>query len=149
MLRFLRSLFSPTQDQYRPAIPPGQRVYAVGDIHGCEALFDALITAIEGDDAAAPRASTTVILLGDLVDRGPNSAGVVRRARAWQAQRNVRVLLGNHEEMLLASFTSTDTMRHFLRHGGKQTLVSYGLDPTVIVAAELEDLQVLMEQSVP
>jgi serine/threonine protein phosphatase 1 len=149
MLRFFRSLFSSADDEIGPAIPPGQRVYAVGDVHGCDALFAALIAAIEADDAAAPRASTTVILLGDLVDRGPNSAGVVRRARAWQQQRTVRILCGNHEEMFLSSFTSTDTMRHFLRHGGKQTLVSYGLDPKAIVAAELEDLQALMHRAVP
>jgi serine/threonine protein phosphatase 1 len=149
MLRFLRSIFTPDDDLSGPAIPPGQRIYAVGDVHGCDALFAALIAAIEADDAAAPLAYTTVILLGDLVDRGPDSAGVVRRARAWQGRRRVRILLGNHEEMFLGSFTSTDTMRHFLRHGGKQTLASFGLDPKVIVSADLEDLQALMQQMVP
>lgn len=149
MLRFLRSLFVSADDADLPAIPPGQRVYAVGDVHGCDDLFGALIDAIEADDAAAPSGRTTVILLGDLVDRGPDSASVVRRARAWQGQRIVRILCGNHEEMFLNSFTNTDIMRHFLRHGGKQTLVSYGLDPKVIVASELEDLQALMVQAVP
>lgn len=150
MLRFLRSLFSSAGDATeRPAIPPGQRVYAVGDVHGRDDLFAALIEGIERDDAAAPAARTTVILLGDLVDRGADSAGVVRRARDWQARREVRILCGNHEEMFLKSFTSTEIMRHFLRHGGKQTLASYGLDPRVIVAEELEELQALMEQTVP
>lgn len=149
MLRFLRSLFGAAAPAELPAVPPGERVYAVGDVHGRDDLFAALIAAIERDDADAPSATTTVILLGDLVDRGPASAGVVRRARVWQRQRNVRILLGNHEEMFLKSFANAEIMRHFLRHGGKQTLASYGLDPRVIVAEELEELQALMEQTVP
>ena len=101
----------------------------MGDIHGRLDLFEALIAAIEADDAASAPAETTVILLGDLVDRGPDSAGVVARARAWQRQRPVRILMGNHEEMFLSSFEKAETLRHFLRFGGKETVLSYGIDP--------------------
>ncbi len=153
MLRFLRSLFSSgdagADDADLPAIPPGERVYAVGDIHGRDDLFAALIAAIEHDDAEAPGARTTVILLGDLVDRGPDSASVVRRARDWQARRAVRILLGNHEEMFLKSFTSVETLRHFLRHGGRQTLASYGIDPKAITASDVAQVQTLMQRYVP
>src|SRR5690606_26225502 len=97
------------------SVPAGQRVYAVGDIHGRLDLFEALIEAIEAHDGAAAKSETTVILLGDLVDRGPDSAGVVARARAWQQQRMVRILAGNHEEMFLDSFDDAETLRHFLR----------------------------------
>jgi serine/threonine protein phosphatase 1 len=149
MFQFFRSLFSATQSDRQPAVPTGQRVYAIGDIHGRLDLFEALIAEIEADDAAAQPARSTVILLGDLVDRGPDSAGVVRRARAWQAQREVRILAGNHEEMFLKSFDSTDMLRHFLRHGGRQTVQSYGVDRRVLSAAEIDQVQDLMRGAVP
>lgn len=151
MLRHLRSLlttrFSAEPDG--PRVPAGERIYAVGDIHGRLDLFDALAEAIEADDAARGSARTTVILLGDLVDRGPESAGVVDAARWWQRQRYVRVLMGNHEEMMLRSMESLDTLRHFLRHGGKQTLLSYGVDARVLASADVDELQALMRRCVP
>jgi len=67
------------------------------------------------------------VLLGDLVDRGPDSAGVVSKARAWQAEREVRILAGNHEEMFLESFEDVEVLRHFLKHGGRETILSYGI----------------------
>ena len=109
MLKTIRRLFEREETAHPEAsLPSGQRVYAVGDIHGRLDLFDALIAAIEADDAASGAADTTVILLGDLVDRGPDSAGVIDRARAWQGQRKVRILAGNHEEMFLQSFEKTE-----------------------------------------
>jgi serine/threonine protein phosphatase 1 len=132
-----------------PAIPAGQRVYAIGDIHGRLDLFDAIIAAVEEDDAAAVKARTTVVLLGDLVDRGPDSAGVIGRARKWQAQRKVRILAGNHEEMFLLSFRKKDVLRHFLRFGGKETLASYGIPADPQNKKELEALQEAMHQNVP
>ena len=84
MLKSIRRIFERAERAEHPslpAVPAGQRVYAVGDIHGRLDLFEALIAAIEEDDASASPAETTVILLGDLVDRGPDSAGVVARAR--------------------------------------------------------------------
>jgi serine/threonine protein phosphatase 1 len=121
----------------------------VGDIHGCDAQFKALIDAIEADDAARGTADTTVILLGDLVDRGPDSAGVVRRARDWQARRKVRILAGNHEEMFLDSFASREVLRQFLRHGGRETLLSYPLDPGAYAEADFATTQRLMGEAVP
>jgi len=133
-----------------PSIPPGQRVYAVGDIHGRLDLFEALIAAIEEDDAAARQARTTVILLGDLIDRGPDSAGVIARARHWRRQREVRILGGNHEEMFLLGMEDRDVLRHFLRFGGRETLLSYGVQPSLRDSPkELKALQVLMKERIP
>jgi len=150
MLKSLRQLFE-RQEPAPPApeVPTGQRVYAVGDIHGRLDLFEAMIAAIEADDAASGLANTTVILLGDLVDRGPESAAVVARARAWQQQRTVRILQGNHEEMFLSSFEKTDTLRHFLRFGGKETLLSYGIDPQAYLLASVEEVQAMMHETIP
>lgn len=134
----------------RHAAPAGERIYAIGDIHGCLDLFEELIEAIERDDSeAAPATRTTVILLGDLVDRGPDSAAVVARAREWQARRAVRILAGNHEEMFLESFENIEILRHFLKHGGRETLLSYGLAQRTLEDATLEELFDLMPQLVP
>ena len=148
------SFFRKRQDAPSPppvtaAVPDGARVYAIGDIHGCADLFEALIDAIEADDAAAPPAETTIVLLGDLVDRGPDSAGVLRAARDLQARREVRILAGNHEEMFDASFDSLDTLRQFLRFGGRETLLSYGIDRRAYSRASLDELQEMMAEAVP
>jgi serine/threonine protein phosphatase 1 len=142
-------MFARGADAPAPAVPAGQRVYAVGDIHGRCDLFEALVEAIEADDAAAGPAETTVVLLGDLVDRGSDSAGVIALARQWQARRRVRILGGNHEEMFLRSFDELDMFRHFLRHGGRDTALSYGIDRAAFLAAELEEAQQLMRDHVP
>lgn len=150
MLKKLRSFL-----EGRPAIevstriPDGQRVYAIGDIHGRRDLLCRMIARIEADDAAREPAETTVILLGDLVDRGPESAGVIATAREWAKRRRVRLLAGNHEEMFLGSFDRDETLRHFLRHGGKETLLSYPLGVDEYNRATLEELRALMHRLVP
>jgi serine/threonine protein phosphatase 1 len=150
MFARLKQFFSDPEAQAPSAsVPPGQRIYAMGDIHGRRDLFEKLIDAIEQDDHVAGLADTTVILLGDLVDRGPDSAGVLERARAWQQQRRVRILAGNHEEMFLESFESDSVLRHFLRHGGRETVLSFGLDPEAFRAASLEDVRAMMDVAVP
>ncbi len=149
MINRIRSLFGPAPSGPAAAIPAGTRVYAVGDVHGRLDLLQALITAIEADDAACRPAQTCVILLGDLIDRGPDSAGVIAAARAWGRQRLVRILLGNHEEMLLRALDSEDVMRHFLRYGGRETILSYLPDPDVYHRADLAEVRELMEIAIP
>lgn len=149
MLTSLRKLFGATDADDRARIPDGERVYAVGDIHGCDDQFAALVDAIEADDMARGPMDTTVILLGDLVDRGPDSAGVLRRARAWQDRRKVRILAGNHEEMFLLAFTKRDVLKSFLRHGGRETLLSYPIDPAEFAEANFAETQRLMTAAVP
>jgi len=69
-------------------VPEGERIYAIGDIHGRLDLFDQLVLEIEADDAARDAANTTIILLGDLVDRGPASSGVVEAAIKLDTRKN-------------------------------------------------------------
>ena len=149
MFQALRQMFARGADAAAPVVPPGQRVYAVGDIHGRRDLFEPLLEAIEADDAAAGPADTTIVLLGDLVDRGADSAGVIAVAREWQQRRRVRIIGGNHEEMFLRSFDELEMFRHFLRHGGRDTVLSYGIDRAAFIAAELEEAQQLMRDHVP
>lgn len=140
MLQRLREFFSSGPPPTLPSVPDGQRYYAIGDIHGRLDLFEAMIEAIESEMAAAPEFDHRIILLGDLVDRGPDSAGVVERARAWQQARNVRILAGNHEEMFLHAFEKPEALRHFLKHGGFETLVSYGFPSRLLVTLALEEV---------
>lgn len=150
MLRSLNRLFrSPAPAAPAARVPEGQRWYVIGDIHGRCDLFEALADAIDTDDSAAAPAESAVVLLGDLVDRGPDSAGVIACARAWQQRRAVRLLAGNHEEMFLESFEDAEMLRHFLRHGGRETVLSYGLDRARYNAMSLEELQSEMARIVP
>lgn len=151
MFNALRNLFEqkPAPSAKLPSVPAGKRYYVIGDIHGRLDLYDTMIRGIEADNAQAPQADTRIILLGDLVDRGPDSAGVLARTRTWQTSRNVRVLAGNHEEMFLRSFAQPEALRHFLKHGGRETLLSYGISAKQFRSLEMEDLFALLPQFVP
>lgn len=140
MFDALRNFFRPRPSAPLPSVPAGSRYYVIGDIHGRLDLYEALIAAIERDDADALESDTHVVLLGDLVDRGPDSAGVVERTRAWQKERDVRVLAGNHEEMFLNAFRKPEILRHFLKHGGRETILSYGLSKKKFSAMTLDEL---------
>lgn len=112
-----------------PLMEPGVRVYAIGDIHGRLDLLDALLSQIDADHAGRPPAERHIVFLGDLIDRGPDSAGVVERVRALCAtDRNVHCLMGNHEEILLRALEGEEkALKLFCRIGGRETMLSYGV----------------------
>ncbi|OSZ68504.1 serine/threonine protein phosphatase [Sphingomonas sp. IBVSS2] len=144
-----RKLFKPPGT---PAgtIPSGQRIYAVGDIHGRLDLLDALLTRIDIDSQARPAAEEQVIFLGDLIDRGPQSAQVVERLIEVSKRRPVRFLLGNHEEVfLLAVAGDAEALRFFTRIGGKETILSYGITPEEYDALDYDELMEALQAAVP
>ncbi|MCW5704894.1 MAG: serine/threonine protein phosphatase [Bradyrhizobium sp.] len=100
------------------------RTYAIGDIHGC---LDKLIGLMALCYADAGNRPTKFIFLGDYIDRGPNSQGVVEFLMSFQQDRpdDVICLMGNHEDMLLAAVDAPDWEESWLRNGGIQTLQSY------------------------
>lgn len=150
MLRFFRShKAEPELPGIAASVPDGERVYAVGDVHGRSDLLIALIEAIEQDNRESGQARTTVVLLGDLVDRGPDSVNVLALAREWQRFRDVRILQGNHEEMFVRGMEDIDMLRHFLRHGGRETLLSYGVSRQDYSRAGIEEVQAMMRAVVP
>ncbi|MBO6945352.1 metallophosphoesterase family protein [Altererythrobacter sp.] len=132
-----------------PRVPDGERYYVIGDIHGRLDLFDALIEAIESEISEQPEATVKVVLLGDLIDRGPDSAGVIKRAMRWKDTREVRILAGNHEEMFLQSFDDQEVLRHFLKHGGRETILSFGLSIKEYRKLDLEELFNFLPSLVP
>ena len=109
------------------AVPAGRRIYAIGDIHGRDDLFAALMNLICADHAAHASAEVTLILLGDLIDRGQQSAAVVERAIHLKEEfKDTRLLIGNHEECFLSALTGDiRRVRYFMRIGGYATVQSY------------------------
>jgi len=133
------------------AIPEGRRIYAIGDIHGRDDLFAELIGLIRADKAARSAADVTLILLGDLVDRGPQSAEVVERAtRLVDEFPDTRLLIGNHEECFLAALTGdVARLRYFMRIGGEATVRSYWKDDAAFLAASFEEVASRLPGMVP
>jgi serine/threonine protein phosphatase 1 len=98
------------------------RIIAIGDIHGCSAALAALV------DAIAPTADDTLVPLGDYIDRGPDSRGVVEMLMRLEKQCILVPILGNHEEMLFTARESPQALPFWLRFGGDAALASYGID---------------------
>lgn len=114
------------------SVPPGRRVYAIGDIHGCDAQLANLHALIAGDFARRPVGSAVLLHIGDYVDRGADSAGVLTRlARGPRIDGMAMVnLLGNHDETMLHALSGDRAAAtDWLFAGGKAALESYGIDP--------------------
>jgi serine/threonine protein phosphatase 1 len=100
--------------------------YAIGDIHGSLDKLDQLIAQCERHANGQPM---TWVFLGDYIDRGPDSRGVIETLMALQshAPGQVVTLMGNHEAMMLAALDRSDAARLWHSQGGLATLQSYGV----------------------
>lgn len=113
------------------ALPPGHRVYAIGDIHGCDARLAALHAQVAADLAARPIAAPLLLHLGDFIDRGPDSAGVIARLCDGTPLPGVPMvnLLGNHERSMLDALAGERAaITDWRLHGGREALASWGID---------------------
>src|SRR6188768_3456861 len=100
------------------------RLLAIGDIHGCLLQFNDLLNLVK------PAKGDQVILLGDYVDRGPDSRGVLNRIiELKKSGMNLVCLRGNHEVMMVAARNGSSDQKMWLGVGGLQTLGSYGASP--------------------
>lgn len=149
LLKFLRSRRASAAPIAH--MPQDARAYAIGDIHGRLDLLDQLIDAIDADDAARGPAETYLIFLGDLIDRGPQSADVLERViEIANTRPNVSVIAGNHEEVfLLALEGDSEALRFFARIGGRETILSYGISPEAYNESDFDELAVLLAKHVP
>jgi serine/threonine protein phosphatase 1 len=118
-------------DAFRPSLPEGVRVYAVGDIHGRADLLADLFNRIDADRANSPPIRAIEIYLGDLIDRGPASRTVIDLLTERQERRQIVCLKGNHEELALRFLADPSLFGTWARLGGRETLMSYGLTPRV------------------
>lgn len=123
----LRALFT---RRAAPATAAGERIYAIGDVHGRPDLLDKMLIAIGRHSAelGAPR-RLNVIVIGDVVDRGPDPCGALRTLEAARRRMpELITLLGNHEEMLLRALAGDEpALRGWMRVGGAETVASFGL----------------------
>lgn len=113
--------------RYPPA-PPGQALYVIGDIHGRSDLLKIVQSRIDLDVRCMPDdRRPTEIYLGDYVDRGPDSRGVLEMLIERKKARQAILLRGNHEQMLQRCLAGELTFGDWARHGGRQTAASYGI----------------------
>lgn len=119
---FFRNIFEKTRNF--------ERIYAIGDIHGEFDLFCSVLDKINRDNRKWEPAQTTILLLGDMIDKGPKSRQILELLQRLQTTNSgLIVLLGDHEEMLLASAKGIQAaQRVWMKSGGRQTLESYGVD---------------------
>jgi len=114
-------------DGRRPRAPDGVRLYAVGDVHGRLDLLERLFELIDADRAAHPGRRHAELLLGDLIDRGPDSRGVVEAALRRQASHGLVALRGNHDQFLLDALEKPASIALWTMFGGIEALASYGV----------------------
>jgi serine/threonine protein phosphatase 1 len=113
-------------------LPPDERIYAIGDVHGCDGLLAALHAQIAADLGARPVGRATLVHLGDYVDRGPDSAAVLARIAGPPPAAGLRVvnLRGNHEDMMRAALADPPpAAQSWLANGGAATLACWGIGP--------------------
>lgn len=103
------------------SLTPASRLFAIGDVHGCSRELAALLKQID------PRPQDTVVFLGDYIDRGPDSKGVVDLILALRSRCKVVTLKGNHEELFIDFLESPESANAglFILNGGSSTLASY------------------------
>jgi serine/threonine protein phosphatase 1 len=153
------SILSPRR-YFRPAepsrVPEGCAVYAVGDIHGRLDLLERMHELIEADAVKRQAARTVVVYVGDYVDRGPESRGVVDLLIQQPLRGRVPglesvTLIGNHEAFLLKFLDDPQIAGTWLMNGGDATLRSYGVDPWQITQSDnfAQDLRQAFADALP
>jgi serine/threonine protein phosphatase 1 len=123
------AIFAPQPEAAPPRAPEGMTIYAVGDIHGRADLLEQLLDQISADVEATRNERTVLAFLGDYVDRGPQSRTVIQMLMQLKdtGEEQVMVLKGNHEEALLGFLADAATGPGWADHGGRETLLSYGV----------------------
>jgi serine/threonine protein phosphatase 1 len=134
-----------------PSGARGYRAYAVGDIHGRLDLLEQLLAAIGRDTAGRHARKNLLVFLGDLIDRGPQSAQVIERLRTYRPEGVQTVfLLGNHEEVLLRILDGDMSLiASWLQFGGLQCLQSYGADAEMIACYPPEKALSVIRLAIP
>ncbi len=134
----------------RPIVPDGLRIYAIGDIHGRADLLDQVLARIDQDLEARPAAQAIQVFLGDYIDRGPDSAGVLERLVRRAETHQTLCLKGNHEIYLLEFFENPTILKDWARYGALTTLLSYGLRPSINAGLEEQaDLADALARAMP
>lgn len=144
---------------FRSASPPqrqpvgalGYRAYVVGDVHGRLDLLKNLLAQIHAELEREPPGKCLLVFLGDLIDRGPNSAQVIERLRTY-SRRGIEpvFLLGNHEEVLLRILAGdSELITKWRWFGGAECLLSYGVNPDEVARASDDEALAIVRGAIP
>jgi serine/threonine protein phosphatase 1 len=134
----------------RPMLPAGLRIYAIGDIHGRIDLLNELLARIDADIVLRPADRTAYVFLGDYIDRGPSSRETIDRLIGHGAAKESIFLKGNHEFIALKCLSDRGLFDQWLRLGGLETLISYGLPPEMLAGGnQTIDLQEAFHRALP
>jgi serine/threonine protein phosphatase 1 len=120
-------------------VEPGCRIYAIGDIHGRADLLKDVLARIDADSSRYRDLRCITVFLGDYIDRGPDSRGVLEELMARSRTRETVCLMGNHEAILLRFLGEPETWQDWAQIGGAQTLLSYGLRPSLRLTEDQAD----------
>ena len=128
----------------------GARAYAIGDVHGRLDLLERMLTTIDRDRRASRPARDYLILLGDLIDRGPDSRGVIERLMHLSGDMRPVFLMGNHEEMMLRILGGQpESVHQWLTYGGYEFAQSYGVEAGRLAALSPADAAAVIRAKVP
>jgi serine/threonine protein phosphatase 1 len=143
----------PWSSQNEPAaarLPDGLRIYAIGDIHGRADLLESLLLQIDEDCRLRPSRRPIVVFIGDYIDRGPASREVLDLLLGCKRTKETVFLKGNHETFVHRFLSEPAVLDEWRLCGGLETLVSYGLKPSINPgAAEQRRLAKALAKSIP
>ena len=129
----------------------GYRAYVIGDVHGRLDLLDELLARVHRDMKRRHRTKALLVFVGDLIDRGPQSAQVIERLRTYRRQ-GVRpvFILGNHEEVLLRILAGEASLISKWRwFGGAECLKSYGVEAERFAGLDEKGALALVRETIP
>jgi serine/threonine protein phosphatase 1 len=134
----------------RPSLPADLRIYAIGDIHGCLDLLNELLARIDTDIALRPTVRPVYVFLGDYIDRGSSSRETIDRLIEHGATHESVFLKGNHELIAIKCLSDRGLIDQWLRLGGLETLVSYGVPAeTLANGKQIAELQSAFHSALP
>ena len=124
--------YSRSSQNHRSArLPDGVRIYAIGDIHGRADLLQTLLSKIDVHRTLHPPANSITVFLGDFIDRGPASREVLDLLLGRKQTKETVFLKGNHETFVPRFLSDPAALDKWRLCGGLETLVSYGLKPSI------------------
>jgi len=134
----------------RPSLPAELRIYAIGDIHGRLDLLNELLARISSDIALRPTVRPLYVFLGDYIDRGSASCETIDRLIEHGKTHESVFLKGNHELIAIKCLSDRGLFDQWLRLGGLETLVSYGVPAeTLANGKQIAELQSAFHGALP
>ena len=131
-------------------LPEGVRIYAIGDVHGRADLLEQVFTRIDTHIAAHPVDYPIQVLVGDYIDRGPNSREVLDRLIGRAKSSEMVLLKGNHETFVLEFLRNPSMLQSWSQMGGLETLMSYGITPSLNADAKMQkELATTLQATLP